>query len=226
LVANLRKRQLIEITVIVLLIATIAAFVYISLGQRPANRYEKSISRNFENSEQETALLTAETADYSEIFNITRFPEYGDNSVYRAPNFIDEKVVEYYDKQFGSNERAIGNTFNYTANVYTSDKIQTFFENKTNKIGVVHISNSNGSILSTYSVYGLYAYNNGTGIERIKGSLIDFEFVNCYLVSLNLEYSETYGNISAFISLSRQTIIMDSRYNILFIGFFNSLGVA
>jgi len=207
---------------VVILIAV--AVVYNS--KIPSYTRVKTLSRNFTSAEQETALLTAENANYTRIFNASRFPNNDDNMLQMSPSFIDNQTVAYYNSQYGANARAKGNVFNYTANVYQEDRIQAFFENETNQVGLVYIIFSNGTELDKYSVHGMYAYNDVSGVKQVEGNTVDYEFSDYYLVQLNLEYSEVTGNLGGVFMWAKQTVIMNENYEILFIAYGLSNAVA
>ena len=64
----------------------------------------------------ETALIAAEKADYSQIFNISRFGEGEYQGTLTDPNFIDSGVINYYNNTFDNpNQRLESQGFYYVA---------------------------------------------------------------------------------------------------------------
>jgi hypothetical protein len=215
---------------------TLAAIIYIALNQNSAGKYEKSIIRDTETAEEENALVAAENVNYTDVFKTDRFTglsnsNLSDYSSYTYANFIDAVVIKYYDNRFESLKgKPRDMKFNYTANVQVWDKIHAVYvpapENESKYTAKVRILSSNGTILNEYTGYARYAYSNASGIQEVQASAVDFEFSNCYVVEMRLEYSEIYGNVGAFFSDVNQTVIIDESYNPLFTCIQSSMAVS
>jgi hypothetical protein len=211
----------------VLLIFPLTSIGYLITSQQNSETFVKTINRSFSTPEEENALLTAENADYSKIFNVSRFCEAEYEGTLTNPNFIDSGVIKYYNNTFDTtNERLQSKGFYYSTNSSKMDNVRAVFDNSTNRIGLVNILDSNGITISSLSAYGLYAYNNNSDIQEIDSHIINFDFSNCYMVTTELRYSETYGNLGAFLLHSRQAVVLSADYRILFIGTWASLGQA
>ena len=225
MVAILQKRRIVGAIAIALVLITIFSIVGYLVSNQPS-KFVRAINRNFSSPEEKTALMAAENANYSKIFNVTRFGEgkYQDTTIH--PNFINSDVIQYYNKAFGTPKILLSKSFYYSANASQTESFKTTFDNSTNSVGLVNILGSNGSVLSSLSARGLYAYDNGSGIQRIESDIINFDFHNCYLVTMELMYSEMYGNVGGFMLSLQQAVILDRNYEVLLVGNWFSIGQA
>jgi hypothetical protein len=227
LIDNSAITRLQAIVCVVIITASIAVAVYFGVSQNSPNKYEKSIIRNTDTAEEENALQAAENINYTDIFKIGRLTGAGlsnsnisDYSQYTYANFIDAEVLNYYEARYESLKGKLwGLSFYYSADVYAWDKIQAVYVTPpTMYPDTVRISGSNGTILNEYCGYECrYAYGNNSGIQEIQVSAIDFEFSNCYIVEMRLDYSEAPGNLSGFHCIVYQTVIVDGNLKPLLI---------
>ncbi len=89
------------------------------------------------------------------------------------------------------------------------------------------ILDSNNTILNEIrGGNGKYAYNSNAGIHEINETIINFRFNNCFVINMELGYSEAYGIQSAYFFHIYQTIIMDKNFNPLFITWIKGEGVS
>jgi hypothetical protein len=239
IVASLQRKHLLAI---LLLVLVLAAAIYIAVNQNSPNKYEKSIIRDTDTAEEENVLLAAENVNYTDIFQtdwfVTGVSGFTFNlSDYSTPtpmaNFIDAKVIKYYDGRYESLKGKIMETaFNYNANVSEWDQIHAVYvpptENENIYTAKVQILSSNGTILNEYGALDRYAwvgsmglkdtaFGDQMGIPEYQTSAIDFEFSNCYIVEMKLGYTEVYGNLGGFWYYVYQTVIIDENYKPLFI---------
>jgi hypothetical protein len=222
----LHKKQLLGI---ILLIVILTVAICIVLNQSPMFRYEKSKSviRNTDTTEEENALLAAENINYTDIFKVPRLsnPNLSDYSTETVANFIDAEVINYYDRKFESlkgEPRPLGIGLSYNANVSVWNEVHAVYisppENESIYSAKVLILSSNDTILNEVrGGNGRYAYRNNSGIQEIQENVIDFRFLNCYVVEMELGYGETYGSLAAYFFNIYQTVIMDENFKPLFV---------
>lgn len=208
-----------KLLAIILLIVILAVALYIALNQPSVIR-----------SKEANALNAAENTNYTKIFNLSRFKDFGgspsDNknsyTEYTFASFIDSEVIKYYHSRYESLKGIPKDlNFDYNANVFFLEKMQAVYdpspENETNYKSAVRILSSNGTTLSENSRHALYAYTNNSRIIEIQASDVNFEFSNCYIVQMRLTYVEMYGMTSGFLSIVNQTVIEDENFKPVFI---------
>jgi len=203
-------------------------------------RYEKSILRNFGNHEEETALTTAESINYSAISSYERFDGSSEPEAYLHPstylaytyaNFIDSEVINYYQARYDNQQgkeypRHI--ELNYRANVtkytdfriYNSPAPQGVNWHNTTMV----MSALNGSVVSRSDAMQIF-YKNQSGYQMTEWEY-DFNFTDCYFVEMNLAYSETYASTAAFFSEVHQIVVLDRDFSPVLVGVESGKAVA
>jgi hypothetical protein len=198
----------------------------LDLLNNSAGSYEKSIDRKTDNDEEENALSAAENANYTDIFKVERFEGYtnsSDYSQYTWANFIDEKVINYYDARFESlKEKPKDMEFSYEANVYAWNPIRVVYvpapENGSLDADSIRVLSLIGTVLFENADYtgpgwGMrFAYRNDSGYREIQAGEINFSFSKSYVVEMKLRYSETYAPLAAFWSDVYEIIIVDEHF--------------
>jgi hypothetical protein len=209
----------------ILLVAVLSAFVIYGMMSHPAwwCNYNKSITRNADTPEEENALLTAETIDYTGILSVDRFEGSGGFRDWVWANFIDAEVVKNYaeliDNLKPGEYRSASLTYN--ADVHAVDNIHAvcapYPENPEYVVDIsrVQLLSANGSVLDEYGASTRYAYGNTSGIHEAQASTVDYRFSDCYVVEmrLSLELIEPSGDGVGFTAFYqsdiRQTVILD-----------------
>jgi hypothetical protein len=217
-----------------------AAVISILLTQHssPDNDFSfwrsKSITRVTHSSAEENALQAAEHINFTRIFNIPRgipanLNDYGNQYV---AEYIDADVVNYYEGKFEyMKETPYGVYLNYTSNVSVWDGVQVVYvpppENESIISAMVLIRSSNDTVLNEIrGGNGRYAYESDSGVQEIQETTIDFSFLNCFVVEMELGYGEIHGVLGAYGFNIYQTVIMDENFNPLFIRLSSNEAVA
>jgi hypothetical protein len=168
---------------------------------------EETIIRNANTEEEKRALATAENLNATEAFNIAPFTWNG----YPYANFIDLEVINYYNN---SHQNAKETTlFSYSANVYTWNQTHAVYHKTSSSISV---SSPNGTILlPTQGGWGTqirYVYLNSSRYQEINANEINFNFSYCYIVEMNLGYSQFLGPTTGFSSSVHQIVIVNEDF--------------
>ncbi len=223
---------LITLTVIVLVVVSYFAVAQLDAIINRGGKYDKSIVKNVSTPEEEQALFAAENANYTNIFQMERFDGSSDPDSYLHPglyleytyaNFIDSEVLHYYGTRFESLKGKTKLTeYNYEANVHTWSNIRfstgPMVDNASRYNDTITISSPNGTVLFrnadyTGASWGMkFAYRNGTTYQMLDAGGIDLDFADCYVVEMNLKYSETYAPLAAFFSDVYQIVIVDKNF--------------
>lgn len=185
----------------------------------------KSIIRITDTSAEENALQVAENLNCTDIFKTPRgLPsDLSDYSHQTVARYIDAEVVEYFEGKFESLRLTpYGVKLNYIANVSIWDGIQIIYipppENESIYSAKIRILNSNSEVLREIKGGNAkYAWSNASGIYEGQESELDFEFLNCYFVEMELAYGETYSNLGAYFFNIIQTVVMDKNFTPLLI---------
>ena len=200
------------------------------------------INRNFDNQNEEQALITAENTKYSSIASLERFnirsgkpetyiPKYTEPA---WANFIDSKILDYYQAKYKYLQRQMFPPkieFSYTANVtylsqmriYNSPGGNMTYQNEifpwhNNTVVFYDIDNSALLTSADFMVYFAHVfYKNQSGYHQLQPDF-DLYFSNCYLVEMELIYSEYYGPLHSFMSTVRQTVVLDQNFVPIWIG--------
>lgn len=235
----MHKKAITIIVVISVAIVALSLFTWNLCSQTP-QKYEKNITRNFENSEEQTALAEAESIEYSSITSLERFsgtnsPEDYLNSnsyvSYTSANFIDSHVIDYYQTRY---ENQQGKEFprqielNYEANASMFSHFRIF--NSPVPEGVswhnvtIVMSASNGTIEFTSGNMQFF-YKNQTTYQITKWDY-DFEFSDCYVINMKLDYSEIYAPVAGFFVSIHQIVVLDRNFEPVLLGLESGMAVS
>jgi hypothetical protein len=204
-------------------------------------KYERSIVRNFNNQEEESALNAAESVNYSAIVSMERFDGSRDPEAYLHPgtylaytyaNFIDREVVSYYETRYG-NLQGKGDPkqieLTYKANVTKQSEFRIFNspapEGATWHNITIVFNAADGSVWRKESAHTKFFYRNQSSYQMIEWGY-DFNFTDCYFVEMKLLYSETYAPTAAFFSDVYQILILDRSFVPVLIGVESSKVIA
>jgi len=198
---------------------------YFLLSPFSAGKYEKAILRNTSNVEEANALTIAENSNYSDIFNLQRFTAWDHNETwaYTWANFIDTKVIEYYDDRFENLKgKAGGIKFHYQANVSTWDQIHVLYVPAPKGANIyddaIQVLSPNGSVLFENARYTgprwgmLFAYRNDSEYQEIVAEEIDFSLSKSYVIEMTLTYNEIWGPLAAFYVKVYHIVIVDQNF--------------
>jgi hypothetical protein len=196
-------------------------------GPQIPRKYERKIVRNFENQEEERALIVAESIDYSSIVSSERFSGSSDPEAYLHPgtyltytyaNFIDSEVINYYEARYG-NLQGKGDPkqieLTYEANATKRSEFRIF--NSPSPEGVtwhnttIVISQLDGSFYLRSSGQMKIFYRNQSSFQMTEWGY-DFNFSDCYVVEMKLVYSEIYAPLAAFWSDVYQIVVLDQNF--------------
>jgi hypothetical protein len=196
-------------------------------GPQIPQKYERRIARNFENQEEERALIVAESINYSSIVSSERFAGSSDPEAYLHPgtyltytyaNFIDSEVIKYYEARYNSlhgkgDPKQIELT--YEANATKRSEFRVFNspapEGVTWHNTTVVISAPDGSFNLRNSGQMKFFYKNQTSYQMTEWGY-DFNFSDCYVVEMKLVYSEIYAPLAAFWSDVYQIVVLDQNF--------------
>jgi hypothetical protein len=196
-------------------------------------KYERNITRNFNNQEEERALTTAESINYLAIVSLGRFDGSSDPEAYlhrgtylsyTYANFIDSEVINYYETRY-SNLQGKGYPkhieLNYEANVTKRSEFRIYNspapENVTWHNVTIVISNPDGSVKLKVSGYMKFFYRNQSSYQMIEWEY-DFNYSDCYVVEMKLEYSEIYASVAGYWSDVYQIVVLDKNFEPVLIG--------
>ncbi len=203
-------------------------------------KYQKSIYRNLDNQE-ETALNTAESINYSAILLKEPFTGSSDPEAYLHPdtyltntsaNFIDSAVINYYETRY-DNMQGRGDPkqieLSYEANVTRRSEFRIFNspapEGATWHNTTIVTTTPDGSLMRKESVHMQFFYRNQSGYQMTEWAY-DFNFSDCHVIEMKLEYSEVYSPTAAFFSNIEQIVILDGEFNPVLIGVESGMTVA
>lgn len=197
-------------------------------------KYGIYINRNVEGQTEERALAEAESINYTDATKLERFNGSDDPEAYLNPgtyleytyaNYVDSQTLSYYQARYGSLQGK-GSPgvieYAYSANV---SQLQSFriYNSPTpegvawhNTTVVMVKSSANCSDVSTSGLMQLYLRNQ-TGYGLMEWDY-DYSFSDCYLVQMDLAYSEVYAPMAAFFSEVRQIVVLDRDYSPVLIG--------
>ena len=196
-------------------------------GPQIPQKYERRIARNFENQDEERALIVAESINYSATVSSERFEGSSDPEAYLHPgtylsytyaNFIDSEVIKYYEARYNSLQgkgtpKQIELT--YEANATKRSEFRVFNspapEGVTWHNTTVVISAPDGSFSLRNSGQMKFFYKNQSSYQMIEWGY-DFNFSDCYVVEMKLVYSEIYAPLAAFWSDVYQIVVLDQNF--------------
>lgn len=218
----MRRKIGLMLTIVIIVSMSISYFL---LSLFSAGEYEKAIVRNTINVEEANALTITENSNYSDIFNLQRFKAWDHNETweYTWANFIDTKVIEYYDDRYENlRGKPRGIKFHYQANVSTWDQIRVLYVPAPKGANIyadaIQVLSPNGSVLFenaqyTGRIWGMrFAYRNDSEYQEIVAEEIDFSLSKSYVIEMTLSYDETWGPLAAFIVWVYQIIIVDQDF--------------
>lgn len=230
------RKSTVTIAALAALISVVLSTVTINLLLFPQvhQKYEIHINRNVEGQTEENVLAAVESLNYTEAIKLERFNGPTDPEDYLKPrtylvytfaNYIDAKALNYYQDRYDSlqGKGSPGRIeYAYDANVseYQSFRI---YNSPTpagvawhNTTVVLVGSTPNGSDVSKCGVIQVYVANQ-TGYT-LTGWDYDYNFTDCYVVRMALEYNEVYAPTAAFYATVNQIMVMNRDYTPLLIG--------
>ncbi len=207
------------ITLLVALVTVSSVATYFALNRRLASIHVKSIVRNAETSEEESALQTAENLNYSDIFDLGGVNESG-----VAP-FIDADFVKYFDSRFESQKEKMWSMYlNYSADVYLWEGVRVTYSSP--PVDRVRFLDLNGTILIEHSYFARYANDSNGEIHEIQASEIDLALHNCYVVNMRFVYGESFAPDGGYMSSVYQTVVLDENLKPILVCLETSYAVA
>lgn len=237
---QVRKRTVTIAALAALVIVVLSAFT-INLLLFPT-KYQIYINRDVEGQTQESILAAAESINYTDATKLERFNGSTDPDDYLHPksylaytfaNYVDAEALSYYQNRYDSLQgkgRPHSIEYSYDANV---SEYRTFrIYNSPAPAGVdwhnttvvLAGSNSNGSVVTKCGVSQVYLKNQ-TGYTLTEWDY-DYNFTDCYVVRMALEYNEVYAPTAAFFAFVNQIVVMDRDHTPLLIGISAVAGVA
>jgi len=235
-----KKRLLILVVCMVAIVATSLVIWNWHSLQIPL-KYEKNISRNIDNQEEQTALSTTESINYSIILSKERFINSADPDVYLHPstdlaythaNFIDTEVIDYYETRY-DNMQGKGDPkqieLTYEANVTKRSEFRIFNspapEGVTWHNTTIFISAPDGALVRKDSAHMQFFYRNQSSYRMIEWEY-DFNFSDCYIVEMKFVYSEIYAPLAAFFVDIEQIVVLDREFVPVLVGVESGMAVA
>jgi hypothetical protein len=234
----MRKKTLPLLAVCMVALVGLSFLTWNLLNPQIAHKYERNISRNFSNQQEENALTAAETINYSAITALERFDASSDpeafvhsDTSYTFVHFIDSEVINYYetryDKQQGK-EHPSQIELTYQANVTKYSQLRIY--NSPAPEGVswhnitVVMSTTNGSTVINSGNMQFY-YKNQSSYQMTQWNY-DFNFSDCLVVEMKLVYSETYAPLAAFFASVDQIMVLDRNLEPVLLGLESGMAVA
>jgi len=229
---KMNKKNLLTISVFIVVLVIISSLLWSVLFPQIPLKYEKTITRNFDNSEEQSAITAAESIDYSSITSLERFGGSDDSENYLHPstyisyahaNFIDSDVIDYYQTRYENQQgkeipRQV--ELNYEANATKFSQFRIF--NSPAPKGVswhnitIVMSASNGS-KEVNSGNMQFFYKNQTSYQITRWDY-DFNFSDCHVIEMKLRYSEIYAPIAGFFVTVHQIIVLDRNLEPVLLG--------
>jgi hypothetical protein len=235
------KKALLIIAVCAVAVIVMSLFVWIQFHPEISNKYKKSIVRNFDNQDEETALSAAESINYSAIVSLERFDGSSDPESYLHPgtylaytsaNFIDSEVIDYYETRYNNMQgkrdpKRIELT--YEANVTKRSDFRIFRspapQGVTWRNTTIVVSAPDGSLICKDSTNLKIFYRNQSGYQMTEREY-DFNFSDCHVIELKLAYSETYAPVAAFFVDIEQIVVLDRDFVPVLVGVASGMAVA
>jgi len=185
-----------------------------------------SIIRNFNTPDEEHALTTAESVDYTTITGNKRF-DTKDSEDYKHPGtyisyvyakFIDTEVLKYYQERYDYQQKQTnpkGVTLSYIANVtklahvHISNEMRDIYSSS--HMSIVFYDPDKSTALPTkfMSPTDTTVYYKNQSKYQVLPSELDLTFSNCYVVEMKCQYSEYYGPTAAWWADAYQIVILD-----------------
>jgi hypothetical protein len=227
-----------EITVAalgMLAILVLSAFsINLLLLPRILQKYEIDINRNVNGQTEVNVLAVAESINYTDATMLERFDGPSDPEDYLQPrpylaytfaNYIDTQTLSYYQARYDSLQGKGSPGIKYTYNANVSEYQNFRIYNSPSPEGVAWHNTtvvlegvtSNGSVVSKCGVLQVYVKNQ-TGYTLAAEWGYDYNFTDCYVVHMALEYDEFYAPTAAFFATANQIVVMDRDRTPLLIG--------
>jgi hypothetical protein len=238
-----RRKTLLKISVCTTALAIIFLLVWSLFFQQIPQipqKYEKNITRNFDNPEKQSALAAAESMNYSSITSLERFGGSDDPDDYLHPstyiaytsaNFIDSEVINYYEARYDNQqgkEYPMQIELTYKANVTKYSQFRIYNspapEGVTWHNTTIVMSAPNSSVAFNSGNMQFF-YKNQSGYQMIKWEY-DFNYSDCYVVMMKLEYSEIYAPLAAFFVRIEQIVVLDSDFEPVLFGLESGMAVS
>ncbi len=236
----MHKKTFLILAVCIVALVVTSLFMWNLMHPQIPQKYERTITRNIDNQEEESVLTAAEAINYSAIVSLERFEGSSDPEAYLHPgtylshtgaNFIDSEVINYYETRYQNQQ---GKEYpkqielNYEANVSRYSNFRIY--NSPAPEGVawhnitIVMSTPNGS-LSFSSGHMKFFYRNQSGYQMTEWEY-DFNFSDCYVVQMKLLYSEFYAPWAGFFSNTYQIVVLDQNYLPVLVGLESGTAVA
>jgi hypothetical protein len=171
-------------------------------------------------------------------------------SSYIWANFIDIEVVDYYQSRYDYQQKQIFRprsvTFTYHANATYIEQLHIFNTTQQEQ-GTKFSSSDDGVMRGEPTIWNVTAiafydsdksaplvtirpfeymfYRNQSEYYELPKNF-DLNFSNCYLVEMELEYSQTSGPVTAFWSTVHQIVVLDQNLVPVWIGITASQAIA
>ena len=237
----MHKKALLIIAVCAVAVIIMSLFIWIQFHPEISHKYEKSIVRNFDNQNEETALSAAESINYSAIVSLERFDGSSDPEAYLHPgtylsytsaNFIDSEVIDYYETRY-DNMQGKGDPgrieLTYEANVTKRSDFRIFRSPAPQGVTwhntTIVVSAPDGSLIRKDSTNLQIFYRNQSGYQMSEREY-DFNFSDCYVIEMKLAYSETYAPVAAFFVDIEQIVVLDRDFVPVLVGVASGMAVA
>ena len=181
--------------------------------------YKRAITRDFDNVEEENALIIAENINYPDIFHLTRLRETTGPYKETWANCIDTQVIEYYDDRLENLKGVRGKIeFEYEANVSTWKLIRLVSSQSH-----MRVQSSDGIVLHEtiqypYSGWDMkFAHRNDSRYFAISAKEINVTLSMGYIVQMTMRYYEWWSSLAAFLVDNYQLIVMDQDFTPLLV---------
>lgn len=219
----MRKKTLMILAVCMAAAVAMSYFTWSQLFPQIPIKYERNIARNVDNQEEESALVAAESINYSAITSLERFRGSSDPE-YVYTDFIDSEVINYYETRY-DNLQGKGYPkqieLTYEANVTKRSEFRIFNtpppEGTSWYNTTIVISAPDGSLKLKDPAHMQFFYQNQSGYKMVERGY-DFNFSDCYVVEMKFVYCETYGSLAAFYSIVDQIVVLDRDFLPVLVG--------
>jgi hypothetical protein len=234
----MRKRMLVVIAICLIVLVGVSFYTWSALHPQFSPSYQRTVNRNFESSYEAQAISEAESLNYTAITSKERFDNDSDPQAYLNPipylsyvcsNFVDSEALNYYETRYVNQQGKETPKYielNYSANASYCSELRIYNSlpppNVTWHNTTIVISTLNGT---TTSGAMQFFYKNQSSYQTIEWGY-DFNFSDCYLVKMRLEYSEVYAPLAAFFASVDQIVVLDRNFEPLLVGLESSMAVA
>jgi len=223
---------------IILVAISLLAWNLLNLDIPP--KYEKNITRNIDNSEEENALTVAETVNYSKISSLERFVGSNNPQDYLHPdtylsytgaNFIDSEVINYFETRYENQRGKIYPRqieLNYEANVNKYSNFRIYNSPAPEGVGwhnITIVMSAPKGPVSFNSGQMRFFYKNQSNYQMTEWEY-DFNFSNCHAIEMKFRYSEIYAPTAAFYSTIHQIVVLDQEMEPILVGLESGIAVS